>query len=71
MSRTITIELEMPDELPRFQLPPAVQIRLQTLLDQQDRGQRLTIAERAKAEGLVNIAETLSLLKLRAELASR
>lgn len=71
MSRTVTIDLELPDDLPNFQLPPGVQIRLQALLDRQDQGQRLTIAERAEAEGLVNIAETLSLLKLRAERASR
>lgn len=67
MSRTVTITLEMPDELPSFQLPEAVQTRLQELLDRQDEGQRLTVAERAEAEGLVNLAESLSLLKLRAE----
>lgn len=67
MSRTVTISLEMPDELPRFQLPEAVQNRLQELLDRQDEGERLTVAERAEAEGLVNLAESLSLLKLRAE----
>jgi hypothetical protein len=44
-----------------------VQARLTELLDRQDRGQPLTDAEREEAEGLVTLAETLSLIKLRAE----
>ena len=44
--------------------------RLTELLDRQDRGQPLTDAERAEAEGLVALAETLSLIKLRAERAA-
>jgi hypothetical protein len=37
------------------------------LLDRQDRGETLSADERPEAEGLVNLAETLSLLRLRAE----
>jgi hypothetical protein len=37
------------------------------LLDRQDRGIRLTEAERQEAEGLVDLAELLTLLRLRAE----
>jgi hypothetical protein len=48
-------------------LPAAVQARLAYLLDRQDDGHPLTDDERAEAEGLVAVAETLSLLKLRAE----
>ncbi|MCO5205712.1 MAG: hypothetical protein M9928_11810 [Anaerolineae bacterium] len=51
----------------RFELPDAVQARLQRLLDQQDQGHPLSQSEREEAEGLVEIAEFLSLLRLRAE----
>jgi hypothetical protein len=44
--------------------------RLQALLDRQDRGEALTAAERGEAEGLVDLAELLSLLRLRAERAA-
>ncbi|HXQ23595.1 MAG TPA: hypothetical protein VN812_18090 [Candidatus Acidoferrales bacterium] len=66
MSHVVAIELEMPDDLARFRLPLAVNKRLQALLDRQDSGARLTAAERKEAEGLVNLAELLSLLRLRA-----
>ena len=71
MSHVVAIELEMPDDLARFRLPPAVNKRLQELLDRQDGGERLTAAERKEAEGLVNLAELLSLLQLRAGRAGR
>jgi hypothetical protein len=67
MSQMVAIKLEVPDDLARFQLPAGVNARLQTLLDRQDSGQRLTAAERNEAEGLVNVAELLSLLRLRVE----
>jgi len=63
----LTIDVDLPAELSRFKLPQAVDARLQTLLDRQDSGQLLTESERAEAEGLVNLAELLSLLRLRAE----
>ncbi len=53
-----------------FELPSAVQRRLQALLDRQDQGEALTAAERQEAEGLVELAELLSLLRLRTERAS-
>jgi hypothetical protein len=40
--------------------------RLRELLDRQDRGGRLTAAERREAAGLVELADLLSLLRLRA-----
>jgi hypothetical protein len=64
---TLTLEVELPDELSRFRLPDAVNARLQALLDRQDSGQALSAAERAEAEGLVVLAEFLTLLRLRAE----
>jgi hypothetical protein len=65
-----TIELELPGDLARFRLPEAVEARLHALLDRQDQGQQLTDAERAEAEGLVNLADLLTLLRLRAERAA-
>jgi hypothetical protein len=61
------IEIEMPDDLARFRLPEGVQERLHSLLDKQDGGQPLTDSERREAEGLVNLADLLSLLRLRSE----
>jgi hypothetical protein len=59
--------IEIPAELAHFQLPDAVQKRLQFLLDRQDSGELLTQAERQEAEGLVELAEFLSLLRLRSQ----
>ena len=67
MPQTIAIEVKMPNDLAEFRLPPGVNARLQQLLDKQDAGRRLTAAERLEAEGLVNLAEFLTLLRLRAE----
>ena len=66
MSRHILIEIELPAELERFKLPEGVNQRLQALLDRQDQGEQLTPAERQEAKGLVDLAELLSLLQLRA-----
>ncbi|NJL21552.1 MAG: hypothetical protein HC895_13210 [Leptolyngbyaceae cyanobacterium SM1_3_5] len=57
--------VEIPIELTRFQLPQAVQARLQFLLDRQDEGYPLSQTEQQEAEGLVELAEFLSLLRLR------
>jgi hypothetical protein len=40
---------------------------LQTLLNRQDSGETLSAEEREEAEGLVNMAEFLTLLRLRKE----
>jgi len=66
MSQHILIEIELPAELERFKLPEGVNQRLQALLDRQDQGEQLTPAKRQEAEGLVDLAELLSLLQLRA-----
>jgi hypothetical protein len=67
----MAIELEIPEDLARFRLPAGVNCRLQELLDRQDNGVFLSAAERQEAEGLVNLAEFLSLLRLRAERAHK
>jgi hypothetical protein len=58
--------IELPEEVVRFELPEAVQSRLQYLLDKQDAGEELTPEEREEAEGLVDLAEFLSYLRLNA-----
>jgi hypothetical protein len=57
--------IEIPIELTQFQLPQAVQNRLNLLLDRQDEGDTLSVPERQEAEGLIELAEFLSLLSLR------
>ncbi len=71
MSQHVLVEIEMPAELEKFRLPESVDHRLQELLDRQDRGETLTPDERKEAEGLVNLAEMLSLLRLRAQRVSQ
>lgn len=63
---TVWIEIELQSELANFTLPKGVQRRLQFLLDRQDQGIELTSEERKEAEGLVDLAEWLSLVKLKA-----
>lgn len=63
--------VEIPLELTRFQLSPAVQSRLQFLLDRQDEGYSLSQAEQQEAEGLVELMEFLSLLQLRSTRVSQ
>jgi hypothetical protein len=67
VSQHVLVEIEMPSDLEKFHLPAGVHDRLQDLLDRQDRGEVLTVAEQAEAEGLVNLAEMLSLLQLRTQ----
>jgi len=69
MAEPVLVEIEMPDDLASFHLPEGVHERLQLLLDRQESGAELTSAERREAEGLVNLAELLSLLQLRAQRA--
>ena len=66
---TASITIDLPADLNRFSLPKAVQNRLQLLLDRQDEGFSLSETERDEAEGLVNLAELLTLLRFRSEKA--
>jgi hypothetical protein len=65
----VMVEIEMPASLDHFKLPPGVNERLQDLLDRQDQGEALTDSERKEAAGLVELAEFLSLLRLRTQRA--
>ncbi|HEX4997228.1 MAG TPA: hypothetical protein VFY29_03320 [Terriglobia bacterium] len=64
---TVHLDIELPREMARLSLPEGVDRRLQQLLDRQDRGEALTDDERAEAEGLADLADFLSLLRLRAD----
>jgi hypothetical protein len=66
MSPPIRLELSGPEELELLRLPVALDLRLEHLLDRQDRGEPISDAERAEAEGLVDVAELLTLLGARA-----
>lgn len=66
----LTIDVDLPVDLARLRLPAAVALRLQSLLDHQDAGRPLTPDERAEAEGLADLADLLTLLRLRAERAA-
>ncbi len=59
--------IEIPAELARFELPDGLQARFGYLLDRQDTGAELTPEELREAHGLVDLAEFLSLLQLRAK----
>ena len=71
MPASISLPFPVPASLSDFKLPSGVQRRLTSLLDRQDAGTPLTAAERREAEGLVEVAEFLSLLKLRAHRPKR
>lgn len=66
---SLTIDIDLPADLVRLRLPAGVASRLQSLLDRQDAGESLTDDERAEAEGLADLADLLTLLRLRAERA--
>lgn len=68
---TLTIDVELPDDLEKCRLPAAVQQRLERLLDQQDAGKQLTDEETREAEGHADLAEFLTLLRMGAERLSK
>ena len=61
MASSVTVEIEMPDGWEDFRLPKRLHRRLQDLLDRQ---------EREEAQGLVDMAEWILLLRLQARLLS-
>lgn len=67
MQKRVQLEIELPGDLARLRLPKAVEQRLHALLDKQDQGIRLTATERREATGLVELADLLSLLRLRSQ----
>ncbi|HEX4421599.1 MAG TPA: hypothetical protein VH165_26970 [Kofleriaceae bacterium] len=64
-SATIDFAIEVPADLARLRLSEGLDRRLQVLLDLQDSGAALSPDEQAEAEGLVELADLLTLLRLR------
>jgi hypothetical protein len=62
----IHLEIDLPKDMAGLMLPEGVERRLHALLDKQDSGEPLTEDEHAEAEGLVSLADLLSLIRLRA-----
>ena len=71
MVQNANILIEMPVPARRIKLPKGVNDRLQKLLDRQDRGEKMTAEEKREADGLVELAEMLSLMRLRSERVAR
>ena len=64
---TVTVELELPEDWQALRLPEALQERLQDLLDRQDEQGSLSSQERREAQALVQLVDTLALMRLRAD----
>ena len=67
----VLIQLDLPRDWKDFKLPPALNSRLQSLLDEQDLTGRLSRSERQEAKAITELVDMLSLLKLRARKAER
>ncbi len=67
MAQNAKIKIEMPVSADKIRLPKGVNDRLQTLLDRQDKGENLSKKELKEAEGLVELSELLSLMRMRSE----
>lgn len=70
MSQSVLVELDLPKDWQRFRMPPALEERLQELLDRQDREGKLPPEEYRQAQALTELVDMLSLMKLRAERAA-
>lgn len=68
---TVLVELELPKDFRHFRMPAALKDRLAELLDRQDQTGKLSAKERREAAALANLADILSLMRLRARLATK
>jgi len=68
---TVLVELDLPKDWRRFKLHPALHNRLQELLDRQDQTGKLSAKERREATALTELADLLSLMRLRAAVAAK
>jgi hypothetical protein len=71
MAQQVLVELNLPRDWRQFRLPPALHDRLQELLDRQDQEGKLSAREKKEAAALAELVDMLSLLRLRAEWASK
>ncbi|MBX9681120.1 MAG: hypothetical protein K2X38_20370 [Gemmataceae bacterium] len=69
MSKTVTLQLDLPKDWRAFRLPPALDRRLQELLDRQDQTGKLSLVEKREAQALAELVDMLALMKARAALA--
>ena len=67
MHTTVQLTVPMPANLAKLRFPKALDERLHFLLDEQGRRGRLKPAEKKEAEALAEMASTLSILKLGAQ----
>jgi hypothetical protein len=67
----VLVELQLPADWRRFRLPPALNDRLQELLDRQDPVGKLPAKERREAAALADLVDMLSLMRLRAQVAAK
>jgi hypothetical protein len=65
MRKRVQFEMELPADLAKLRFPKALEKRLHALLDKQDQGKTLTVSERREAQGLAELVDLLSLLRLR------
>lgn len=70
MARSVLVEMTLPRDWAAFRLPPALDDRLQELLDRQDRDGKLSSRERREATALTELVDLLSLMKARAHQAA-
>lgn len=71
MSQAVMVQLDLPKDWRTFRMPRGLQARLTELLDRQDQTGRLSRRERQEANALVELVDMLSLMKLRARLATK
>lgn len=67
MQKRVQFEMELPADMAKLRLPKGVEKRLHKLLDKQDEGKKLTAEEQREAEGLTELVDLLSLLRLRVQ----
>ena len=67
MAAQTIIRISLPGDLNHLRFPKALDRRLQQLLDKQSIQGKLAATERREAEGLVEMAQIISLLRGRAE----
>ena len=66
MDMNVHLNIELPTDAERLVFPEKLDRRLHQLLDKLDRGDGLTPDEQAEAESLVELADLMSLLRLKA-----
>jgi hypothetical protein len=66
----VLVEPDLHQDWKRFALPPALQDRLEELLDRQDREGKLARRERREAEALADLVDMLAIMKSRARCAA-